>query len=220
MPCEYPCARTSHFAAKPACLRHMRAAIFNEPRSITVGDRRDPVIAEPTDAIVRVVLACVCGSDLWYYRGDSPFEPGPIGHEFIGVVEDVGADVSRLCAGRPRRSRRSPSATAPARTASTGSPPPASNGGFFPDERRRRPGRGRPRAARRRHARHRPRLRPLRRDAALAADPLRRHGHRPPRRRLRAGAGRARPSPSSATAPSASPACWPPSASAPSGSSR
>ena len=46
---------------------------------------------EPTDAIVRVVLACVCGSDLWYYRGDSPFEPGPIGHEFVGVVEDVGA---------------------------------------------------------------------------------------------------------------------------------
>ena len=72
----------------------MRAAIFNEPRSITAGDRPDPVDREPTDAIVRVVLACVCGSDLWYYRGDSPFEPGPIGHEFIGVVEDVGADVA------------------------------------------------------------------------------------------------------------------------------
>jgi threonine dehydrogenase-like Zn-dependent dehydrogenase len=77
----------------------MRAAIFNEPRSITTGDRPDPVIAEPTDAIVRVVLACVCGSDLWYYRGDSPFEPGPIGHEFIGVVEDVGADVGDIARG-------------------------------------------------------------------------------------------------------------------------
>jgi threonine dehydrogenase-like Zn-dependent dehydrogenase len=77
----------------------MRAAIFNEPRSITVGDRRDPVVAEPTDAVVRVVLACVCGSDLWYYRGDSPFEPGPIGHEFIGVVEDVGADVRNVAKG-------------------------------------------------------------------------------------------------------------------------
>src|SRR5512133_4344938 len=74
----------------------MRAAIFSEPRSITVGNRRDPSIVEPTDAIVRVVLACVCGSDLWYYRGDSPFEPGPIGHEFIGVVEDVGADVRHV----------------------------------------------------------------------------------------------------------------------------
>jgi threonine dehydrogenase-like Zn-dependent dehydrogenase len=72
----------------------MRAAIFNEPRSITVGERRDPVVVEPTDAVVRVVVACVCGSDLWYYRGDSQFQPGPIGHEFVGVVEDVGSEVS------------------------------------------------------------------------------------------------------------------------------
>jgi threonine dehydrogenase-like Zn-dependent dehydrogenase len=77
----------------------MVAAVFNEPRSITVEERRDPVIAEPTDAIVRVVLACVCGSDLWYYRGDSPFEPGPIGHEFVGVVEDVGSEVQRVKKG-------------------------------------------------------------------------------------------------------------------------
>jgi threonine dehydrogenase-like Zn-dependent dehydrogenase len=77
----------------------MRAAIFNEPRSITTGDRPDAAIAEPTDAVVRVVLACVCGSDLWYYRGDSPFDPGPIGHEFIGVVEDVGSAVSHLTKG-------------------------------------------------------------------------------------------------------------------------
>jgi threonine dehydrogenase-like Zn-dependent dehydrogenase len=74
----------------------MRAAIFNEPRSVTVADRPDASIAEPTDALVRVTLACVCGSDLWYYRGDSPFEPGPIGHEFVGVVEDVGADVRNI----------------------------------------------------------------------------------------------------------------------------
>jgi threonine dehydrogenase-like Zn-dependent dehydrogenase len=77
----------------------MRAAIFNEPRSITTGDRPDPAIVEPTDAVVRVVLACVCGSDLWFYRGETPFEPGPIGHEFIGVVEDVGADVTHLAKG-------------------------------------------------------------------------------------------------------------------------
>src|SRR3954451_836633 len=77
----------------------MRAAIFNEPHSITVGERRDPVVAEPTDAVVRVVLSCVCGSDLWYYRGESPFDPGPIGHEFIGVVEDVGADVRNVAKG-------------------------------------------------------------------------------------------------------------------------
>jgi threonine dehydrogenase-like Zn-dependent dehydrogenase len=77
----------------------MRAAVFNEPRSIGVAERPDPVIAEPTDAVVRVVLACVCGSDLWYYRGESPFEPGPIGHEFVGVVEDVGAEVHEIAKG-------------------------------------------------------------------------------------------------------------------------
>src|SRR4051795_9993035 len=77
----------------------MRAAIFNEPRSITAEDRPDPSIIEATDALVRVIVACVCGSDLWYYRGDSPFEPGPIGHEFVGVVEDVGAEVSGLQKG-------------------------------------------------------------------------------------------------------------------------
>ena len=77
----------------------MRAAIFHEPRRIEAGDRPDASLQEPTDAIVRVVLACVCGSDLWYYRGDSPFEPGPIGHEFVGVVEEVGAEVSSLAKG-------------------------------------------------------------------------------------------------------------------------
>jgi threonine dehydrogenase-like Zn-dependent dehydrogenase len=71
----------------------VRAAIYGGPRSIEIGNRPDPVIAEPTDAVVRVVLGCVCGSDLWYYRGESPHALGPIGHEFIGVVEDVGADV-------------------------------------------------------------------------------------------------------------------------------
>jgi threonine dehydrogenase-like Zn-dependent dehydrogenase len=77
----------------------MRAAVFNEPRLIAVAERPDAAIKESTDAIVRVVLACVCGSDLWYYRGDSPFTPGPVGHEFIGVVEDVGAEVWNVAKG-------------------------------------------------------------------------------------------------------------------------
>jgi len=77
----------------------MRAAVFVEPRRIEVADRPDAAIREPTDAIVRVALACVCGSDLWFYRGESPFEPGPIGHEFIGVVEDVGAEVHKVKKG-------------------------------------------------------------------------------------------------------------------------
>jgi threonine dehydrogenase-like Zn-dependent dehydrogenase len=77
----------------------MRAALFEAPHKITVGDRPDAAIVEPTDAVVRVTLTCVCGSDLWYYRGDSPFEPGPIGHEFVGVVEDVGAEVRDIAKG-------------------------------------------------------------------------------------------------------------------------
>jgi threonine dehydrogenase-like Zn-dependent dehydrogenase len=77
----------------------MRAAIFGGPRSIEVGDRPDPVVGEPTDAVVRVVLGCVCGSDLWYYRGESPHALGPIGHEFIGVVEELGAEVRGVAKG-------------------------------------------------------------------------------------------------------------------------
>ena len=77
----------------------MRAAVFNGPVSVGVADRPDPVIQEPTDAIVRVVLACVCGSDLWYWRGESPHPVGSIGHEFVGVVEEVGAQVAGVAVG-------------------------------------------------------------------------------------------------------------------------
>jgi threonine dehydrogenase-like Zn-dependent dehydrogenase len=77
----------------------MKAAIFNGPRSIERGERPDPKIQKPTDAVVHVVLGCVCGSDLWYYRGLSPHALGPIGHEFIGVVEEVGSDVHTLTKG-------------------------------------------------------------------------------------------------------------------------
>jgi len=77
----------------------MRAAIFAEPGRIEVGDGPDAVVVEPTNAVVRVVLACVCGSDLWYYRGDSPLLSRPIGHEFIGVVEQTGAAVDTLAEG-------------------------------------------------------------------------------------------------------------------------
>jgi len=77
----------------------VRAAIFGGPGDITVGERPDPGIQEPTDAVVRVTLACVCGSDLWYYRGLSPHDPGAIGHEFIGIVDEVGADVRHLHVG-------------------------------------------------------------------------------------------------------------------------
>lgn len=77
----------------------MRAAIFQGPKDIGVGERPDPTIEAPTDAVVRVVLACVCGSDLWYYRGESEHAVGSIGHEFIGIVTDIGRDVTGLAVG-------------------------------------------------------------------------------------------------------------------------
>ncbi len=77
----------------------MRAALFCGPRRIEVGHRPDPKVTAATDAVVRVVLACVCGSDLWYYRGESPHAEGSIGHEFMGVVEEVGDEVAGIQPG-------------------------------------------------------------------------------------------------------------------------
>lgn len=77
----------------------MRAAVYNGPHSIELAERPDPILSARTDAVVRVVLGCVCGSDLWYYRGESPHAVGPIGHEFIGVVEEVGAEVRGVAPG-------------------------------------------------------------------------------------------------------------------------
>src|SRR3954447_7780497 len=77
----------------------MRAAIFNGPRDITIAEVPDPVISEPTDAVVRVVVACVCGSDLWYWRGASEHGHTGIGHEFVGVVEAIGSAVTTVREG-------------------------------------------------------------------------------------------------------------------------
>lgn len=77
----------------------MKAAIFKGKNTIEVGDRPDPTIENPTDAIVRVVRGCVCGSDLWYYRGINEHKVGSIGHEYIGVIEQVGNAVTDLAVG-------------------------------------------------------------------------------------------------------------------------
>lgn len=75
----------------------MRATIIHGPGDIKVEDRDYPAVQLPTDAVVRVTAACVCGSDLWPYRGVKPVRrPSAIGHEFIGVVESIGADVTAL----------------------------------------------------------------------------------------------------------------------------
>jgi threonine dehydrogenase-like Zn-dependent dehydrogenase len=77
----------------------MRAALFCGPHDVRARERPDPVITQPTDAVVRVVLGCVCGSDLWYYRGENAHPEGSIGHEFIGVVEQAGGDVRGITRG-------------------------------------------------------------------------------------------------------------------------
>ena len=77
----------------------MKATIFKGKGNIAVEERPKPDISEPTDAIVRVVLACVCGSDLWFYRGISDLAHGSVGHEFIGVVDEIGDEVRHLAVG-------------------------------------------------------------------------------------------------------------------------
>ena len=77
----------------------MKAAIFKGKGTSRSRTGPKPTIVEPTDAIVRVVLACVCGSDLWFYRGISDLPHGGVGHEFIGVVDEIGDDVSDLSVG-------------------------------------------------------------------------------------------------------------------------
>ncbi|WP_285114124.1 zinc-dependent alcohol dehydrogenase family protein [Leifsonia sp. fls2-241-R2A-40a] len=78
----------------------MRGVVMYAPRDVRVEERADPTIQEPTDAIIRVEAACICGSDLWPYRGTDPVDgPTPMGHEYVGVVEQVGDAVTNVAVG-------------------------------------------------------------------------------------------------------------------------
>lgn len=78
----------------------MRATVIYGPGDIRLDEVADPKLTGATDAIVRVVASCVCGSDLWPYRGvTATKEPRRIGHEFVGVVEEVGSSVSNVKVG-------------------------------------------------------------------------------------------------------------------------
>jgi threonine dehydrogenase-like Zn-dependent dehydrogenase len=78
----------------------MRAALMYEAGDVRIEDVPDPSTQEPTDAILRVTGACICGSDLWPYGSLERRETGrPMGHEAIGVVEDVGAEVRNIKRG-------------------------------------------------------------------------------------------------------------------------
>lgn len=79
----------------------MRATLLHAPGDIRLEEVPDPQIVRPTDALVQVVASCVCGSDLWPYRGINPVpEPRPIGHEFVGIVQEVGSEVGSVVPGQ------------------------------------------------------------------------------------------------------------------------
>jgi threonine dehydrogenase-like Zn-dependent dehydrogenase len=79
----------------------MRGAVLYAPGDVRVEEREDPKIVEPTDAILRLSAACVCGSDLWPYRGIEPVQgPSPMGHEYVGIVQEVGRQVSTIRPGQ------------------------------------------------------------------------------------------------------------------------
>ncbi len=79
----------------------MKGAVMYGPGDVRFEERADPEILEPTDAIIRMSATCVCGSDLWPYRGiDAPEEPTPMGHEYCGIVEEVGSEVKNIEPGQ------------------------------------------------------------------------------------------------------------------------
>jgi threonine dehydrogenase-like Zn-dependent dehydrogenase len=78
----------------------MRATTIHGPRDIRLSEVPDPTLTAPTDAVVKVVAGCICGSDLWPYRGENDIDAGStIGHECVGIVEEVGSEVSTFRPG-------------------------------------------------------------------------------------------------------------------------
>src|SRR5215210_5898355 len=96
----------------------MRATVMFEDGDVRIEDVPDARLVEPTDALVRVTRACICGSDLWPYNQMEHGEAGRrMGHEFVGIVEDVGADIRAAKVFRRRASTAG--SLASARTMST-----------------------------------------------------------------------------------------------------
>ncbi|MEU2750987.1 zinc-dependent alcohol dehydrogenase family protein [Streptomyces collinus] len=79
----------------------MRGAVIHAPGDVRFENLDDPKIIEPTDAVIRTVATCVCGSDLWPYRGLEPVgDPHPMGHEYVGIVEEIGSEVTHVKPGQ------------------------------------------------------------------------------------------------------------------------
>lgn len=77
----------------------MRAVVMHSPGDVRVEDRPDPTVVDPTDAVIRLTATCICGSDLWPYRGVDPVDHTNMGHEYVGVVEQVGEAVRTIAVG-------------------------------------------------------------------------------------------------------------------------
>ena len=77
----------------------MRGVVMYGPGDVRVEERDDPVIIEPTDAVIRLSATCICGSDLWPYRGVEDADHTLMGHEYVGVVEEIGEEVKTLKPG-------------------------------------------------------------------------------------------------------------------------
>ncbi|QAY59589.1 IMP dehydrogenase [Microbacterium protaetiae] len=78
----------------------MYGAVIHAPGDVRYEQRDDPTIEAPTDAVIRLAATCVCGSDLWTYRGTNPItRPLRMGHEYVGVVEEVGSEVRTIAPG-------------------------------------------------------------------------------------------------------------------------
>jgi threonine dehydrogenase-like Zn-dependent dehydrogenase len=78
----------------------MRGVVMYAPGDVRVEEREDAKIAEPTDAVIRLAATCICGSDLWPYRGIEKLDgPAHMGHEYVGVVEQIGHDVTNVKVG-------------------------------------------------------------------------------------------------------------------------
>jgi threonine dehydrogenase-like Zn-dependent dehydrogenase len=79
----------------------MRGVVMHAPGDVRVEDRPEPTLLKPTDAIIRLPATCICGSDLWPYRGfDEVNGPSPMGHEYVGIVEEVGTEVTTIKPGQ------------------------------------------------------------------------------------------------------------------------
>jgi threonine dehydrogenase-like Zn-dependent dehydrogenase len=79
----------------------LRGAVLHAPGDVRVEERPDPGIEQPTDAVIRLAATCVCGSDLWPYRGIEAVDgPAPMGHEYVGIVEEVGREVTTVRPGQ------------------------------------------------------------------------------------------------------------------------